>query len=249
MGFKDHFSKQSADYAIYRPDYPVDLFVDIVALVPDRNIAWDAGCGTGKASYKLGDYFNLVVATDPSYEQVSHAIKHENVRYVTGEAERACLKSGSVDLVTVAQALHWFDFTLFYKEVKRVLKPEGVLAVWVYGLAKISPEIDSIVSHFYYDVIGQYWPPERRYIDTEYRTLPFDFERTELREYTMELYWTADAFLGYLGTWSSVQRFIDKNGYKPLEGLARELKAAWGKPGKKRYIQWPIHAKIGWMGE
>ncbi|MGK7346774.1 MAG: class I SAM-dependent methyltransferase [Candidatus Nitrospinota bacterium M3_3B_026] len=249
MSYRDYFSERSSEYATYRPDYPVTLFDTVAGKVPGKKAAWDAGCGTGKAAGKLADYFDVVVGTDISLRLLEKAAGRAGVHRVVARAEECCLKDDSVDLVTVAQALHWFDLDKFYREAKRVLRPGGAVAAWVYGLANVSPEIDGITSHLYEKILGPYWPPERRYIDEEYRTIPFDFEKTESLFFTMQALWTADMFLGYLGTWSSVKRFRDDRGYEPLERISSEIAEAWGGPEVERIVHWPIFARMGWVEE
>lgn len=247
MSCSDYFSERSREYATYRPDYPLTLFETIAGKVPGKRAAWDAGCGTGKAAGKLVDYFDIVVGTDISIELLKNAAGRRGVQRVVARAEVCCLKGDSVDLVTVAQALHWFDLDGFYKEAKRVLRPGGAVAAWIYGLSRVSPEVDRIVAGFYDGFLGPYWPPQRRYIDEEYKTIPFDFDRTESLLFTMEALWTVDRFLGYLGTWSSVKRFRDDNGCEPLEKVSAEIVEAWGGPEEERVVRWPIFARMGWV--
>lgn len=171
----DHFSTHSADYRRYRPHYPRVLFEWLAQASPARSAAWDCGTGNGQAAVALGELFERIVATDPSANQLAEADLHPRVEYRNARAEASGLTTASVDLVTVAQALHWFDLGLFYPEVSRVLRPGGLVAVWCYGLLEIEPSIDRIVGHFYENVVGPYWPPQRRHIESGYRELPFPF--------------------------------------------------------------------------
>jgi ubiquinone/menaquinone biosynthesis C-methylase UbiE len=152
--FKDHFSKQAADYAKFRPRYPKELFRRLASIAPDTQLAWDCATGTGQAAIELAEFFDRVIATDASEKQIANAERHPRVEYRAATAEESGLDAASVDLVTVAQALHWFDLDRFYAEVRRVLKPQGLLAATAYKLAKISPEIDLIVNHYYSDIVG-----------------------------------------------------------------------------------------------
>jgi SAM-dependent methyltransferase len=245
MAFKDHFSKQSAAYAKYRPHYPAALFDHLASLAPVRQLAWDCGTGNGQVAVELARRFDRVVATDPSSGQVAQAVQRSNIDYRVEPAEHSTLAAHSADLVTVAQALHWFDFDAFYREVRRVLKPGGILAAWCYGLFRVEPALDRLIDRFYVDIIGPYWPPERRLIDEGYRSIPFPFEKVAVPDFHMEVDWDLDELLGYLGTWSAAQRYLDVHGLDPLQQMVPELAAAWGSPQTKKRIQWPIHLRIG----
>jgi SAM-dependent methyltransferase len=251
MAFKDHFSGHARAYADFRPSYPADLAAYLAALAPGRGLAWDCGTGNGQAAILLGDHFHRVIATDPSLQQLYSATAHPRVSYIAATAERAPLVDGSIDLVTVAQALHWFDFDRFYSEVRRVSRPGAIFATWCYELARITPEVDRWVEHYYHDVVGKYWPPERRYIEEGYRTIPFPFAEIQPPPFTMQAEWTLDEFLGYLSTWSAGQRASRELGYDVLRraaedeaGPAGTLPTAWGEV-ERRLIVWPLILRVG----
>jgi len=244
MSFADHFSAQAIDYAKYRPGYPHALFDWLASLTPEHGVAWDAGTGNGQAAIMLAEHFRSVVATDPSVEQIGNAQRHERVRYQVQAAEHCDLSSGSVDLITVAQALHWFDFDPFYVQVKRVLKPHGLIAAWTYGLHAVTPEIDVVLRDFYSRIVGPYWPPERRYIDENYRTIPFPFAEISAPPMRLEMSWALHDLLGYLGTWSATQRYIKQRGSDPRELIYAPLRTAWGLQSD-RCVSWPMHFRIG----
>lgn len=245
MNFKDHFSKQADAYAKYRPVYPDMLFDYLAVHAKERKLAWDAGTGSGQAALGLAAHFERVIATDPSESQVHNATAHPKVLYKVASAEQTDIPDRSVDLITVAQALHWFDLNRFYAEARRVLKPTGVLTAWCYGLNEIESGIDEIVRRFYRDVVGPYWPPERRLIDECYRTIPFPFTESVPPAFHMEAEWTLDEYLGYLGTWSATQRYRQQQGTDPLAALRAELLHTWSAPQAKRTVKWPIHLRIG----
>lgn len=245
MAFKDHFSKQADAYAKYRPVYPVALFEYLAAQTKERKLAWDVGTGSGQATPGLAAHFDRVIATDPSESQIRNATAHPKVLYKVAPAEQTDIAEGAVDLITVAQALHWFDLNRFYAEARRVLKPAGVLAAWCYGLNEIESGIDRIVRHFYRDVVGPYWPPERKLIDERYRTIPFPFAELTPPAFNMEVEWTLDEYLSYLGTWSATQRYRQQQGTNPLPALRTELLHMWNAPQVKRTVKWPIHLRIG----
>jgi len=245
MSFKDHFSQQSASYSRYRPHYPEGLFSYLASQVERHERAWDCGTGSGQAALELARFFAEVIATDASEQQIANALYHERVRYRVAPAEASGLDADSVDLITVAQALHWFDQERFYTEVRRVLRPGGVLAVWCYRLARVSPAVDAVLDRFYTEIVGPFWPPERELIDQGYRTVPFPFAELESPHFEMEAEWTLPHLLGYLGTWSAVQRYREQKGQDPLEVIQSELIQAWGRPETMASIRWPVYLRLG----
>jgi SAM-dependent methyltransferase len=245
MEFKDHFSGHADDYARYRPNYPAALFEFLAQAPPERELAWDAGTGNGQAALGLAPYFDRIIATDASAEQIRHAPAHKKIEYFAAPAERTGIPSRAVDLVTVAQALHWFRFEPFFAEVRRVLKPDGLLAIWCYGLSRINPEVDRVVHHYYMNVVGPYWPPERHYIDEKYRTVPFPLAELPAPEFTMKEEWDLNDLIGYLRTWSATREFQRKNQEDPLPMIRRALARAWGEPETRLAICWPIYLRLG----
>ncbi|MCM2356941.1 MAG: class I SAM-dependent methyltransferase [Geobacteraceae bacterium] len=247
--FKDHFSGRAAEYTRYRPTYPPALFAWLAGLTERHDLAWDCGCGNGQAGIALTPYYRLVVATDPSRQQIDNAIPHERISYAVAPAEESGLDPASIDLVVVAQALHWFDFERFYAEVRRVARPGGVLAAISYGEVRVEGAPDRVVSRFYHDLIGPYWPPERRYVDEQYSTIPFPFAGIAAPPFAMETEWNLEHLLGYLGTWSAVREYQRSLGDDPLALIAAELAAAWGDPRQARRISWPLALRVGRIGE
>ncbi|OLE51417.1 MAG: SAM-dependent methyltransferase [Acidobacteria bacterium 13_1_20CM_3_53_8] len=245
MHFKDYFSKRSEDYAKYRPVYPKELFKHLASIAPSRELAWDCATGTGQAACALSQIFARVVATDASSSQLEHATERDRVVYKVARAEDSGLESHSVDLITVAQALHWFDLEKFYAEVRRVLKTEGALAVWSYNLINVSPEIDEVIKRFYKEIVGPYWPPERRLVEEGYNSVPFPFREIETPQFDMRARWTLDDLLGYLRTWSATQKFMEKNKVDPLLSINDELLALWGEPESEQQVRWPLRLRVG----
>jgi ubiquinone/menaquinone biosynthesis C-methylase UbiE len=242
--FKDHFSARSADYARYRPGYPPALFDWLAAVAPARGLAWDVGTGSGQAALGLAAHFERVVASDAAEAQLRHAAAHPRITYKMMPAERSDLPDATVDLVSVAQALHWFDFERFYAEVRRVLKPGGVIAAWTYGLQRVDPEVDAVVRHYYREVVGPYWPPERRHVERQYRDVPFPFEEIASPVLTMQVQWSFGEVLGYLGTWSAARRYAELRGADPREEVRAALARAWG-GAALRTVTWPLHLRVG----
>lgn len=245
MAFKDHFSKQAEDYARYRPRYPDELFAYLAGLVPEHDCAWDCGTGSGQAALALARHFARVIATDPSARQIAQAQAHERVTYVVSEAEHAAIVSRAVNLITVAQALHWFQLEAFYAEVRRILKPGGALAVWSYDLLRLAPEIDALLDDFNLNVVGSFWPAERQWIGARFAELPLPFAELAAPAFEMAAYWRLHDLLGYVSTWSATQRFIAARGFDPVPQLGERLELVWGKPEKPRRVRWPLSVRVG----
>jgi SAM-dependent methyltransferase len=244
--YADHFSKVAADYAARRPRYPPQLFRYLASLAPSHHLAWDCAAGTGQATIPLADWFERVVGTDASSAMVAQADPHPKVEYRVEPAERSGLPDRSVDLVTVAQALHWLQLDAFYAEVERVLVPGGVVAVWTYGIIHVDGEpADGIVSRFYRDVVGPFWPAERRHVESGYRTLPFPFAELMPPAFAMQVQWTLAELLGYIGTWSATERYRQATGHDPMDQLGFELERAWGDPIARRTVTWALTLRIG----
>jgi SAM-dependent methyltransferase len=248
MSFKDHFSGHANAYARYRPDYPAELFAYLATLTPRRDVALDCATGSGQAAVGLAEHFALVVASDGSVSQLQNAERHPHVAYVGNLAEQPALRDGSVDLVVAAQAAHWFDHKRFYPEVKRVLRANGALALWTYGLAYVEPRVDAIVRHFYDDVVGSYWPPERRWVESAYRDLPFPLQEVTAPSFQLDLEWDLDSLIGYIGTWSAVQRYKRATGEDPLAALRAEIAPIWPTPMEAKRVTWPVHLRVGRVG-
>lgn len=243
--FKDHFSHVSDKYRQYRPGYPEELFAWLASLTGSRNRAWDCATGNGQAAVGLSRHFKFVTATDASPEQIRHADTRKNISYSVCPAEEASIENNSVNLVTVAQAAHWLNLPRFYAEVCRVLKPAGVLALWCYGLCRIGPEIDERLDEIYSKTLGPFWPPERRWVDERYTTLPFPFREIEAPPFCMTEYWTLEHFIRYMGTWSAVKEFRKAEGNDPMPQIGEAFSAVWPEPHHPREIRWPIHMRVG----
>lgn len=243
--FEDHFSPQAGDYARYRPHYPPELFEYLASIAPGNRLAWDCGTGNGQAAQELARHFSRVVATDASPEQIARAIPQERIEFRVERAEEVDLAAGSVDLVTVAIAVHWFDLEQFYPAVRRVLAPEGILAVWTYHLPVIEPAIDQILERYYRDVLAGYWPARIEYIEQRYRTLPFPFNELTPPDFDMQAEWDLDHLAGFLASWSATQRYQAEHGQHPLRLVWQELAQAWEAPHQQRRIRWPLYLRVG----
>jgi ubiquinone/menaquinone biosynthesis C-methylase UbiE len=242
----DHFSGHAPAYAYYRPRYPEALFDYLDTLVPGHSLAWDCGAGSGQATIPLAGRFGRVIATDISRAMLQQAPRHPAVEYRVAPAEASGLENASVDLVTVAQALHWLNTGTFYAEAARVLVPGGLLAVWTYGEQRLDePALDRTLRRFYTDIVGPYWPEERRHVESGYLTLPFPFPELQPPALVMQEIWTLAQLLGYVGTWSATHRFRQAVGHDPLDRLRQDLERNWGDPSSGRRIWWPLSVRLG----
>lgn len=244
--FHDHFSSLAARYADFRPRYPKELFAYLASVALARDMAWDCACGSGQATLDLAAHFKKVIGTDASAQQMAAATQAPNVEYRVAPAEKSGLANASMDLVTVAQALHWFKVDAFFDESKRVLKPNAIIAVWIYSATHIEGDaVDELAQDYHYNRIGPYWPPEREYVENGYATLPFPFPRIEAPKFEIKTRWTLEQLLGYFSSWSGTKRYIEANRKNPLLQLEAEMLAVWGDPSIPREVRWPITMRVG----
>ena len=244
--FRDHFSAHAADYASSRPHYPAVLFDWLAQQCATRSLVWDAGCGNGQAAHALAAYFEQVYASDPSAEQIAAAERVANIRYVVEPAERCSLEDACADLVTVAQAMHWFDVPRFQAEARRVLKPGGVFAAWTYAQSRVTPTVDVAFDRLHNELLEAWWPDGRQHVIASYRTLPFAFERyADVPAFAMRCDWTLPRYLAYLRSWSACQRCLRATGIDAVALILAELSAAWGDPQTLRAVTWPLTLHVG----
>ena len=239
---KDLFSSHSEDYSKYRPGYPPELFNFLRKLVSNREKAWDCGTGNGQVAGELSRFFEQVYATDISLQQLSQALQRENIHYTKQPAEKTLFPDDHFDLVTVAQAVHWFDFGRFYSEVGRVLKPNAVIAVFGYGLFRSNSETEKVIDRFYREIVGPFWDEERRYLDEKYETIPFPFKETEAPKFEIKVSWSIERLLGYLNTWSAVKKYEQAKNENPVALIENDLEKSFGEVGK---IVFPILLRVG----
>ncbi len=242
--FKDHFSEISAAYAAHRPSYPAALVDFLTRLAPARRLAWDAGCGSGQLSVLLAGPFERVVATDASAEQIGRATSHARVEYRCASAEASGVPEHAADLATAAQAAHWFDLPAYYTEVRRVVRPGGIVALISYGVVTAGADLDAVIQPFYRNVLASYWPPERRHVDDGYRSLSFPFEEIEAPALEIRLDWRLPDLVGYVGTWSAVWALEQAEGPGPFATFRRALAGVWGSAAV-RTVCWPLALRVG----
>ena len=240
----DNFSQDAADYAAYRPASPDGIFDFLYSHVKSFNTAWDCGTGNGQVAVKLAARFKTVYATDISEEQLGHAPQKDNIIYKKERAEQTSLEANSVDLITVAQAIHWFDFNTFYKEVGRVARPGAIVAAWTYSFLQLTPSIDRVLNHLYKDITRPYWDKEREYVDAKYATIPFPFKEIAAPEFGIIKDWTLAQLVGYLRTWSGVQHYIQQEQRDPVALVMKDLQKAWGDADTVSGM-WPVHVRAG----
>jgi ubiquinone/menaquinone biosynthesis C-methylase UbiE len=243
--FSDHFSDRSTEYSQFRPRYPDALFEWIAGHCLHRRMAWDCATGNGQAASGLVAYFEHVIATDASAAQLARAVPHPRIEYRVATAENSGLDDASVDLVTVAQALHWLRLDTFFAEVRRVLIPGGLFAAWGYGASRVTPEIDPVIAHLYAAVVGPFWPPERAMVEEKYQTIVLPFEEVPAPRFGIERMLTLDEYMGYLATWSAVRRYIAAKGEDPLGNVRETLMPLWGPPGEARPVRWSVFVRAG----
>jgi SAM-dependent methyltransferase len=244
--FKDYFSTGSGLYAAYRPIYPSALVDFLADLTPAPTLAWDCGCGSGQLSTLLADRFDRVFATDASAEQLANTVPHKSVEYRAAFAERSGLPDASADLITVAQAAHWFDLDSFYAEARRVARPQAIVALISYGVLQMDDEAcGRVVRRIYEEDLDPYWPPGARLVDDGYRSLPFPFAEIAAPPLAMEVEWDLDALIGYARTWSAVRPAAEALGRDPIEVFRAELAQLWGQSGAKKKLRWPLSLRVG----
>ncbi|MGR8948070.1 MAG: class I SAM-dependent methyltransferase [Gammaproteobacteria bacterium] len=246
---KDYFSNQAKAYKTFRPLYPASLFEYLRGALNEPALVLDCATGSGQAALGIAGPGISIVGLDLSFEQLRNAPRKKNIDWLQGSAKSLPLKNNSFDLVIVAQALHWFAFDEFYSEINRVLKPGARFAAWTYSLLavchQLGPALEQVIRWFYHDVVGDFWPPERRWVDDEYRTIPFPFAVIDTPDFFIDLSWNRDALIGYVSSWSAVQLYEKAHAKSPIPLLVRHLADVWPNPKHRVSISWPLALRLG----
>lgn len=247
MAFADHFSEKSDAYARSRPTYPDALYAFIAEASPGADRVWDCATGNGQAALGLARHFSVVEATDASAEQIRNAEASSNVRYSVQAAEQTDFNSGFFDAVCVAQALHWFDLERFYAEVRRVLKPGGIVAAWGYDWMRTARGFDALFTAGILEKLKGSWPMQNRLLWGGYRSIPFPFERVEAPRFEMRLDWSFAQFEGYVRTWTGTRKYLEREGEHALDADWEALRREWGDTPRREFVV-PLHFLCGRHG-
>lgn len=250
MSFSHCFTKQAATYSKFRPTYPDTLFDFLAKESPGRELAWDVGTGNGQAARALAKRYSKVIATDVAEAQIREAIPEKNITFAVAPAEKSPLQDRSADVVTVGQAIHWFDLVAFYSEVRRVLRPGGLISAWSYDFFALEEKrLHRIFDEYARIFLAPYWSPRLKLVEQGYRNLPFPFTEVPAPELTLSFDWNYAQVRGYLDSWSASQSYKDKNGGQdPFETIRAEVETLWGEPARTFHFVWPLAFKVGRVG-
>jgi SAM-dependent methyltransferase len=243
--FKDRFSEHATQYQIARPDYPQELFQQLADLAPSKACAWDCATGNGQAALALARHFTDVYASDASFAQINQASRHKGVHYCVATGEASAVAGDTFDLIVVAQALHWFDIDKFITEARRVLKKDGLLAVWCYQRMTINLAIDEIIMSYYTHTVGPYWPGERKYVENGYSNIEIPLVEQKLPPFVIEKHWDLQQVSAYVRSWSATQRYMREHHKDPVVALTETLRQVWGCTSNKHRVHWPLAVRAG----
>jgi len=234
-------------YASARPTYPTELFQFIVSHCQKKDSVWDCATGTGQAAFVLANYFKQVEATDISMQQLENASQANNINYSVASAEDTSFEDESFDLITVAQALHWFEYEKFWPEVDRVLKPKGTFFAWGYDWTKIDFDTDFQIKKNLFDLLSDYWNPKAKLLWGGYQSvkLNFPYRLIEVPRFTIDLHWNLEQLFQYFLSWSSTQAYLKDHGLEKIEYAKQQVLKVWGNPEETKLIQWPLHILAG----
>lgn len=244
LSSNDLFSSHAHLYAAYRPGYPDVLFDFILRHVSARDAAWDCATGNGQVARDLARHFSKVYATDISQRQLDQAPAVSNILYAVSPAESTPFSNDSFNLITIAQALHWIDTGRFYDEVRRTARAGALLAAWGYGLLQVDRDIDRIIGDFYHHIVGPYWDPARKLVESAYRDMDFPFDEIGTPPFAIEVSWNLGELCGYLTSWSATQKYIRAKNHDPVPEISDRLRPHWSGDGKKKML-FPVFMRLG----
>ena len=236
------FTRQAKQYVTHRPTYPEELINYLVSLVKVRERVWDCATGNGQLACLLAPHFEEVQATDISEEQLRNAKLHKKIIYSHSPAEKTNFKGNYFDLITVAQAVHWFNFGEFYAEVNRIAKHGAVLAIVGYGQVQVTPPINKVMEGFYWDMFGKYFTDNRQFVEKRYETIPFPYHELKAPEFSIKLKWTLKDMHGYLRTWSPVVKFMTEYRQDPTVKVIKQLEELWE---DEQQVSFPVFLRVG----
>jgi SAM-dependent methyltransferase len=239
------FDSGGENYARFRPEYPLVLSAYLADLAPGRGLAVDVGCGNGQLTTQLASHFDAVIGLDPSEDQINNTPTIENIRFLCAPAEALPVPDAAADIVTAAQAAHWFDLPAFYAEARRAGRQGAILALISYGVLQLDDDLRDRFARFYYDEIGPFWPPERRLVDSGYADIDFPFEGLPTPDLSIDRDWDLGQLLGYVSTWSAVRQARDAGRDDLLTRFAAEFETLWGDSATRRRVSWPIAMRLG----
>jgi SAM-dependent methyltransferase len=245
VNFLDYFSAQASEYAKFRPGYPEAMFSYFGDIAPDRELAWDCATGNGQAAISLAGEFETVIATDASEKQIANAFPHERIQYRIAKGEDSGLHDSSISALTIANALHWLDIPRFMAEARRVLKPNGIFAIWCCNKSLVDEDVTDVVRKYNREILGPYWSDRIELVEHGYQTVDFPFQEIASPEFVGESLWDLEQYLGYLNTWSAAKTFAENKGYNPIDEIRETLESAWGPVKQKRKVRWPMELRVG----
>lgn len=242
-----HFGGHASEYAKYRPSYPETLFETIFRTVQNKGLAWDCGTGNGQVAVRLGEDFQKVHATDINSRQLEEAREHPRVSYLCSPAHHSELEDHSVDLVTVASAVHWFDIEAFYGEVQRVLKTDGILALWTYAPELLGPApLAEVVRSLAQETFLDDWPEGIEWVSRHYADLPFPFQEIPCPKIDYPLQWDFDSLAGWVQTWSAFNRHKARTGIDLGDYVKESLREVWpGSIDQVVNLDFPLYVRVG----
>lgn len=238
------YSPYARQYAQSRPGYPEELFKYLASLVDSHSIAWDCATGSGQAALSLVKYFDKVIATDVSSEQIKNAAEHSRIEYRVCPSENSGIPDRSVNLITAASAVHWFNLPEFYREVTRVMAPEGVIAVWTYHVGYIEPPFDELFLRFYQDILSPYFSEGARLVDNRYADIILPGNHLESKNFFVSVKWKIADMFNFIESWSGTQEYRKRKGENPVSLIEMDLRKLWGNPDQIHTLRWPLFIKI-----